>query len=61
MQKEIHCKHCKDHKLLAKIREDGKIYVWCKSCRKEVELEVEREEAKEIHIPPIKIDAKPYT
>ena len=56
--KEIHC-HC--GKLLAKQREDGKIVVWCKSCHKEVELEVEREEAKEIHIPPIKIDAKPYT
>lgn len=41
MDKEIHCKHCKDHKLLAKIHEDGKIYVWCKSCHKEVELEVE--------------------
>lgn len=40
-KKEIHCKHCKDHKLLAKIGEDGKIYVWCKSCHKEVELEVD--------------------
>ena len=36
--KEIHC-HC--GKLLAKQREDGKIVVWCKSCHKEVELEVE--------------------
>lgn len=41
MEKEIRCKHCKSHKLLAKIRENGKIYVWCKECRKEVKLEVE--------------------
>lgn len=41
MEKEIRCKHCSAHKLLAKIRENGKIYVWCKECRKEVELEVE--------------------
>lgn len=40
-EKEIHCK-C--GKLLAKIREDGKIVVWCKSCRKEVVLEVEPNE-----------------
>lgn len=40
-EKEIRCSHCKDHKLLAKIRKDGKIMVWCKSCHKEVELEVE--------------------
>jgi len=40
-EKEIHCKHCESHKLLAKIHKDGKIYVWCKECRKEVELEVE--------------------
>lgn len=33
--------HCQCGKLLAKQREDGKIVVWCKSCRKEVELEVE--------------------
>ena len=57
-EKEIHCS-C--GKLLAKRHSDGKIYVWCKECRKEVVLEVEREEAKEIHIQPIKIDAKPYT
>lgn len=41
MKKEIRCKHCEAHKLLAKIHENGKIYVWCKECRKEVELEVE--------------------
>lgn len=41
--KEIHC-HC--GKLLAKKREDGKIVVWCKSCHKEVELEVEPYEPK---------------
>ena len=60
MEKEIICGCC-HHKVLAKRHSDGKIYVWCKSCRKEVVLAVEREEAKEIHIPPIKIDAKPYT
>lgn len=43
-EKEIRCKHCKSHKLLAKQRENGKIYVWCKECRKEVELEVEPHE-----------------
>ena len=32
---------CKCGKLLAKRHEDGKIYIWCKECRKEVELEVE--------------------
>ena len=32
---------CTCGKLLAKIHEDGKIYVWCKECRKEVELEVD--------------------
>lgn len=41
MEKEIRCKHCSAHKLLAKIRENGKIYVWCKECHKEVALEVE--------------------
>ena len=38
MEKEIRCK-C--GKMVAKIHENGKIYVWCKECRKEVELEVE--------------------
>ena len=33
-----------DGKLLAKRHEDGKIYIWCKSCHKEVELEVEPHE-----------------
>ena len=47
MEKEIRCKHCEAHKLLAKIHKDGKIYVWCKECRKEVELEVELYEPKE--------------
>lgn len=32
---------CKCGKLLAKLRDDGKIYVWCKGCKKEVKLEVE--------------------
>ena len=40
MEKEIICSHC-HKKLLAKLHSDGKIYVWCKECRKEVELEVE--------------------
>lgn len=44
MEKEIHCK-C--GKLLAKRNSDGKIYVWCKECRKEVELEVEPYEPNE--------------
>lgn len=35
--KEIRCK-C--GKLLAKQKEDGTIVVWCKSCGKEVKLEV---------------------
>lgn len=40
IEKEIICGCCK-HKVLAKRHSDGKIYVWCKECRKEVELEVE--------------------
>lgn len=47
VEKEIRCKHCEAHKLLAKIHKDGKIYVWCKECRKEVELEVEPYEPNE--------------
>lgn len=43
MEKEIRCK-C--GKMVAKIHSDGKIYVWCKECRKEVELEVEPYEPK---------------
>lgn len=44
-KKEIHC-NC--GKLLAKIDNDGIIYVWCKSCKKEVpiKLEVEQHEQK---------------
>lgn len=38
--REIICGCCK-HKALAKLHSDGKIYVWCKERRKEVELEVE--------------------
>ena len=49
MEKEIRCKHCEAHKLLAKIHKDGKIYVWCKECRKEVELEVEPYEPEHLH------------
>ena len=33
---------CACGKLLAKVRSDGKIMVWCKQCKKEVELEVEK-------------------
>lgn len=40
MDKKIHC-DC--GKLLAKIHEDGTIWVWCKSCKKEVPLAIERE------------------
>lgn len=36
--KEIHCS-C--GKLLLKITPSGTIKVWCKKCRKEIELEVE--------------------
>lgn len=32
---------CKCGKIVAKRHSDGKIYVWCKECHKEVELEVE--------------------
>lgn len=32
---------CSCGKLVAKER-DGKIYVWCKGCRKEVELKIEK-------------------
>ena len=35
---------CACGKLLARVREDGKIMVWCKYCKKEVELEVEPSE-----------------
>ena len=45
MEKEIICGCC-HKKLLAKQRKDGKIYVWCKECRKEVELEIEIEQPK---------------
>ena len=38
--REVICGCC-HHKVLAKFHSDGKIYVWCKECRKEVELEVE--------------------
>lgn len=44
-EKEIICGCC-HHKVLAKLHSDGKIYVWCKECRKEVELEVELYETK---------------
>lgn len=39
--KEIHC-NC--GKLLLKITPSGKIRVWCKSCRKEIDVEVEPHE-----------------
>ena len=40
---------CECGKLLAKVRSDGKIMVWCKQCKKEVELEVEPHEPKHLH------------
>lgn len=40
-EKEIRC-NC--GKLLARRTKCGKIMVWCKQCRKEVELEVEPDE-----------------
>lgn len=43
MDKEI-C--CSCGKLLAKIRSDGKIMVWCKACRREVELKIEADTPK---------------
>lgn len=42
---------CTCGKLIAKER-DGKIYLWCKSCRREVELKL----AKESHYEPNKSD-----
>ena len=39
MEKPIKCS-C--GKLIAKER-DGKIYLWCKNCRREVELKIEKE------------------
>ena len=41
---------CKCGKLIARKRDDGKIYVWCKECRKEVELEVEADGFAENHV-----------
>lgn len=38
--------HCDCGKLLCRVSECGKILVWCKKCRKEVELEVEPYEPK---------------
>lgn len=57
--KEIHCE-C--GKLIAKQREDGTIVLWCKSCRKEVPLEIDLsfKNAKSIKIPKIKLEVEPY-
>lgn len=38
-EKEIKC-DC--GKLLAKQHADGRIYVWCKKCRKEIELKIKK-------------------
>lgn len=59
IEKEIHCS-C--GKLLAKRHSDGKIYVWCKECRKEVELEIDMSfpNSKSITIPKIKLEVEPY-
>lgn len=35
---------CECGKLLAKLHDDGKVYVWCKGCKKEIALEVEPHE-----------------
>jgi hypothetical protein len=32
---------CNCGKLLARVR-DGKVYVWCKACKKEIQLKTER-------------------
>ena len=48
-EKEIICGCCQ-HKVLAKLHSDGKIYVWCKECRKEVELEVETDGFAKNHV-----------
>ena len=37
---------CACGKLLAKVRDDGKIIVWCKRCKKEVLLEFEAKKQK---------------
>lgn len=37
---------CSCGKLIAKER-DGKIYLWCKNCHKEVELKIEKESQNE--------------
>lgn len=44
LDKKIHC-HC--GKLLLKITPSGKIKVWCKECRKEIEIEVQSHEPRE--------------
>ena len=44
MSRDIMCPCCK-RKIIAK-EHDGKIYVWCKLCRQEVELIIEREPPK---------------
>lgn len=38
---------CSCGKLLAKRHDDGRIYVWCKECKKEIALEVEPYEPEE--------------
>lgn len=60
-EKEIFCGCCK-HKVLAKRHSDGKIYVWCKECHKEVELELDMSfpNSKSITIPKIKLEVEPY-
>ena len=40
---------CSCGKLLAKRHDDGKIYVWCKECKKEIILEVEPYEPNNKH------------
>lgn len=40
MNQDIKCPEC-EKKTVAKQR-DGKIYVWCKECKREVELKIEK-------------------
>lgn len=45
--KEIHC-GC--GKLLCRVDENGDVWAWCKSCRKEVRIEVDFGNAKTIKV-----------
>lgn len=53
---------CSCGKLLCKLSKSGRILVWCKECRKEVELELDMSfpNSKSITIPKIKLEVEPY-